>query len=107
VPSARMVDVARALIGDRSIEIEYIGIRPGEKIHEVLVSEEEAPRTYQRGDYLAISPILPELRPAEIEDQPFDRREYSSADDPVDAPAVANLLRRHRMIPDVQVQPAR
>jgi FlaA1/EpsC-like NDP-sugar epimerase len=107
VPTARVVDVARALIGDRSIDIDYIGIRPGEKIHEVLVSEEEAPRTYQRGDYLAISPILPELRPADIEDQPFDRREYSSADDPVDATTVADLLRRHRMIPDVQVQPAR
>jgi UDP-glucose 4-epimerase len=107
VPTARVVDIARALIGDRSIEIEYIGIRPGEKVHEVLVSEEEAPRTYERGEYLAISPILPELRPAEIEDEPFDRREYSSADDPVDAPTVADLLRRHRMIQDVQVQPAR
>ena len=29
VPAARMVDVAAALIGDREIEIEYIGIRPG------------------------------------------------------------------------------
>jgi FlaA1/EpsC-like NDP-sugar epimerase len=107
VPSARMVDVARALIGERSIEIEYVGIRPGEKTHEVLVSEEEAPRTYLRDGYLAISPILPELRPAEIEGEPFDRTEYSSSDDLVDAPAVAELLRRHRMIPDPQVQPTR
>jgi FlaA1/EpsC-like NDP-sugar epimerase len=107
VPSARMEEVARALIGDRSIDIEYVGIRPGEKTHEVLVSEEEAPRTYLRDGYLAISPILPELRPAEIEGEPFDRREYSSSDDLVDASAVAELLRRHRMIPDPQAQPAR
>ena len=33
------------MIGDREIEVDYIGIRPGEKIHEILVSEEEAPRT--------------------------------------------------------------
>ena len=34
-----------ALIGERDIEIVFTGIRPGEKIHEILVSEEEAPRT--------------------------------------------------------------
>ena len=45
LPSARIVDVAAALIGDREIEVEFIGVRPGEKIHEMLVSEEEAPRT--------------------------------------------------------------
>ena len=67
VPAARMVDVAAALIGDRDDRDRVHGIRPGEKIHEVLVSEEEAPRTYERGDYLAIQPILPELRPGEAE----------------------------------------
>ena len=107
VPSARMEDVARALIGNRSIDIEYVGIRPGEKTHEVLVSEEEAPRTYERDGYLAISPILPELRPAEIEGEPFDRTEYSSSEDLVDAAAVTDLLRRNRMIPDEPLEPAR
>ena len=80
-------------------EIEYVGIRPGEKVHEVLVSEEEAPRTYERGDYLAIQPILPELRPGQAEGAPFQGREYSSADNVVDASSVAELLRRHGMIP--------
>ncbi len=37
-------------------------MRPGEKTHEILISEEEATRTVVRGDYLAIAPILPELR---------------------------------------------
>jgi UDP-glucose 4-epimerase len=93
------VDVARALIGERNIEIEYVGIRPGEKVHEVLVSEEEAPRTYERDDYMAIQPILPELRPSQAEGAPFQGREYSSADNVVDASSVAELLRRHGMIP--------
>jgi UDP-glucose 4-epimerase len=99
VPTARVVDVARALIGERNIEIEYVGIRPGEKVHEVLVSEEEAPRTYERDDYMAIQPILPELRPSQAEGAPFQGREYSSADNVVDASSVAELLRRHGMIP--------
>jgi UDP-glucose 4-epimerase len=102
-----VVDVAKALIGDRDIEISYTGIRPGEKVHEVLVSEEEAPRTHERGEYLAIQPILPELRPAEPEGDPFQGREYSSADDLVDADAVHALLERHGMLPGAQPQPAR
>ena len=106
VPTARVVDVARALVGERSIEIEYVGIRPGEKVHEVLVSEEEAPRTYERGDYLAIQPILPELRAGQAEGAPFQGREFSSADNVVDASSVAELLRRHGMIPGYP-QPAR
>lgn len=99
VPTARVVDVAQALIGERPIEIEYVGIRPGEKLHEVLVSEEEAPRTHERNDHLAILPILPELRPAQPEGGPFQGREYSSANDLADTDAVRDLLLRHGMIP--------
>ena len=42
VPSAKVTDIAAALIGDRPIQTIITGIRPGEKIHEILVSEEEA-----------------------------------------------------------------
>src|SRR5918998_3565364 len=44
VPSARVVDVAEVLIDDRPIKTLISGIRPGEKVHEILVSEEEAYR---------------------------------------------------------------
>jgi FlaA1/EpsC-like NDP-sugar epimerase len=107
VPTARMVDVAKAMIGDRQIELEFMGIRPGEKTHEVLVSEEEAPRTYDRGEYLAIQPILPELRPAEVAGEPYQGLEYSSADDLVGPDGVRELLERHGMLPGAQPQPAR
>jgi FlaA1/EpsC-like NDP-sugar epimerase len=60
-PSARVIDIARALIGERSIEIKTVGIRPGEKIHEIMVSEEEAHRTVLRGRWYVIRPLLPEL----------------------------------------------
>jgi FlaA1/EpsC-like NDP-sugar epimerase len=107
VPTARMVDLAKAMIGDREIELEFMGIRPGEKTHEVLVSEEEAPRTYDRGEYLAIQPILPELRPAEVAGEPYQGLEYSSADDLVGPDGVRELLERHGLLPGAQPQPAR
>ena len=71
------------------------GIRPGEKIHEILVSEEEAPRTFHRGERnLVILPLLPELRSEQVEAEPFGDREYSSADDPLDREAVARAAPR-------------
>src|SRR5688572_18000893 len=57
-PSARVVDVAAALIGDLPIQTKITGIRPGEKIHEIMVSEEEAHRTVERGNWYAIRPML-------------------------------------------------
>ena len=60
-PSARVEDVADVLIGDRQIEKVFIGIRPGEKIHEIMISEEECYRTTERDGYYVICPMLPEL----------------------------------------------
>jgi UDP-glucose 4-epimerase len=98
-PSARVVDVARALIGDRAIPVQAIGIRPGEKLHEVLVSEEESPRTVERDGYLVIRPLLPELRsapPAVL--PPFTGAEYGSADDLMEPAAVRQLLEKHGLL---------
>jgi UDP-glucose 4-epimerase len=79
VASARITDIAAVLIGDRPIEMVLTGTRPGEKTHELLVSEEEAHRTFARGAYYVIAPILPELRQGPPEDKPL-QHEYSSAD---------------------------
>jgi len=91
LPAVRIEALARALIGERPIEVEFTGVRPGEKIHEVLVSEEEAPRTFERGDHLAIAPILPELRADQPAGTPFEEREYSSADAVVDPATIPGL----------------
>ncbi|MFM8505148.1 MAG: polysaccharide biosynthesis protein, partial [Acidimicrobiaceae bacterium] len=61
IKAARIVDVVNALIGRKKIEIKETGVRPGEKLHEVLVSQEESLRTISRGDYFAIKSILPEV----------------------------------------------
>ena len=97
VPAARVTDVAAALIGKRKIEIKITGIRPGEKTHEILVSEEERFRTVERGEWYAILPILPELRPAESGETPL-ADEYSSANDLMTPDQVAALLRKQKLM---------
>ncbi|MBK9165605.1 MAG: polysaccharide biosynthesis protein [Acidobacteria bacterium] len=91
VAAAKIVDVAKALMGDADLPIVFTGIRPGEKIHEIMVSEEECYRTVERGDYFAILPVLPEVR-GEDEFTPALSAEYSSKDDNVSGTELRELL---------------
>jgi len=104
VPAARMTDVAHALIGDRRIPIEVTGIRPGEKLHECLVSGEEAIRTYIRGNYYVVAPILPELRNADnYQGEPLGAP-YMSNDDLMGLADTRALLERHHLMVDDDLQ---
>lgn len=103
VPAARMTDLADVLIGDRGIEKTFIGIRPGEKTHEILVSEEEAPRTVERGGFYAILPMLPELR-GEPDEPVALESEYSSADNVMNPPDLAALLKKHKLMVGDRIQ---
>jgi FlaA1/EpsC-like NDP-sugar epimerase len=96
VPSARVIDVAEALIADRPIETKITGIRPGEKVHEILVSEEEAHRTISRGNYYAILPMLPELVSTKVE-SPLEK-EYSSNDILMSKKELTELLKKHHLM---------
>jgi FlaA1/EpsC-like NDP-sugar epimerase len=100
-PSARIIDFANALIGDRKIEVKIIGIRPGEKVHEVLVSEEEAERTVERDGYYVIRPMLPELRHPQ-ENQIGLPKEYSSSDNVMSVAEASILLQREFLMPEHQ-----
>ena len=53
-PSYRITDVARAIAPEARHRI--IGLRPGEKTHELLVSQWEAPQTLRRDGHLVICP---------------------------------------------------
>ena len=97
VPAAKVTDIANALIGNQKIETIVTGIRPGEKVHEILVSEEEAYRTLERGIYYVIQPMLPELIAAAKAERPIGR-EYSSADDVMSTNEVVDLLSRHKLM---------
>jgi UDP-N-acetylglucosamine 2-epimerase (non-hydrolysing) len=81
VPTANVADIARALM-TKEVQIVYTGVRPGEKIHEVMVSEEERFRTIERDGYYVILPILPELRD-QRRIEPVLAGEYSSEHDNV------------------------
>lgn len=91
VPAARVVDLAAALINGRSIETVETGIRPGEKVHEILVSEEERFRTVERPDHYVIRPMLPELL-GETAVESTLAGEYSSEDVTLDPDDLKHLL---------------
>ena len=96
VPAARVQDIARVLIGSRPIRIDTTGIRPGEKTHEILVSEEECHRTIARGAHYVIQPILPELR-TEAATEGALTGEYSSGNEVIAPGELAQFLTRHRL----------
>src|SRR5690349_2086740 len=48
-PSATIMNIAHVLIGMRKIELRTVGVRPGEKLHEILISEEEMHHSVARG----------------------------------------------------------
>ena len=95
-PAATVLDIARALIGERPIELSTIGVRPGEKMHEIMVSEEEIHHCVKRGDYYAIRSMLPELR-GEEQPNALDH-EFSSADNVLPYADTLRLLRSHRLM---------
>lgn len=57
IPSMRIIDLAEAVAPECKRKI--IGIRPGEKINEVLIIEEEAKHTKEFKDYFIIEPEFP------------------------------------------------
>jgi FlaA1/EpsC-like NDP-sugar epimerase len=95
VPAARILDLAQCLVGDRDVPIRISGIRPGEKIHEVLISQEEAWHTVKKDRFYAIKPLLPELREEKI-NQAIDK-EYSSKDSLMTIKDIKKMLTTYRL----------
>jgi UDP-N-acetylglucosamine 4,6-dehydratase len=54
IPSMKIVDLAKA-VGPKC-RVEYVGVRPGEKLHEALLTEEETGRTVDAGQYFIVKP---------------------------------------------------
>jgi UDP-N-acetylglucosamine 4,6-dehydratase len=57
IPSTSIVDLARIIAPEA--ELDVVGIRPGEKLHEVLVHEDEARPTLERENMYVVTPTLP------------------------------------------------
>lgn len=57
IPSYKILDVAKAI--SPSCKLELVGVRPGEKIHEEMISETDSLNTYDCGKYYVINPSHP------------------------------------------------
>ena len=56
IPSMRVTDMAKAV--DPNAKQVVVGIRPGEKLHEQMIGQEDAPYTYEYEDYYKILPSI-------------------------------------------------
>jgi len=56
IPSYKILDVAKAVAPE--CKIEYVGIRPGEKIHEEMITETDSIHTVEFDDYYVILPSM-------------------------------------------------
>ena len=59
IPSYNIMDLAKAI--DKNCKIKIIGIRPGEKIHEEMISISDSNNTYDIGNYFVILPHIMNL----------------------------------------------
>jgi len=55
IPSMNIMDLVQAIAPD--CKVDYIGIRPGEKLHEVLLSEDESRHALELDDMYVIRPL--------------------------------------------------
>jgi UDP-N-acetylglucosamine 4,6-dehydratase (inverting) len=65
VPSMNVIDIAKTI--NPSAKFNIIGIRPGEKIHEQLISSDEAKTTYDCGDFYKIYSVTSDINPSQNE----------------------------------------
>ncbi|WP_456273267.1 UDP-N-acetylglucosamine 4,6-dehydratase (inverting) [Bacillus sp. AK031] len=57
IPSMKVVDLAEAIAPE--CEIKIVGIRPGEKLHEAMINEDDARQTLEYDTYYVIQPEFP------------------------------------------------
>lgn len=60
IPSYRILDIAKAIGPD--CELKIVGIRPGEKVHEEMITPSDSFYTYDLGKYYAILPASPKWK---------------------------------------------
>jgi FlaA1/EpsC-like NDP-sugar epimerase len=97
-PAANVINLAKALIGERKTPIEITGIRPGEKMHEIMISEEEIHHTVERNGYYIIKSMLPELNDMPKKTDLVLKKEFSSEDWVLNFDQTIDLLKKHNLL---------
>lgn len=93
IPSMRVTDLATAIAPEAKLEI--VGIRPGEKLHEEMISIDDARRTLDAGDRYVIQPEFPWWENSHLKGTPVPEGfAYTSDrnDDWLDVPALRAML---------------
>jgi UDP-N-acetylglucosamine 4,6-dehydratase len=93
IPSMKITDIAAAMAPDLPIKV--VGIRPGEKLHEMMISSDDARTTVDLGDRYVIEPAFAEYQRAPIDGgQAPEGFSYASDsnDDWLDGPGFLAML---------------
>ena len=56
IPSMKVTEIARSVVPDARLD--FVGIRPGEKLHEQMIGSEDAPHCFEYKDYYKILPAI-------------------------------------------------
>lgn len=67
IPSMKIMDLANAI--DKNNEIQFTGIRPGEKLHEEMISPDDSRRTYIMAGRYVVTPIYAEWGYKELSEE--------------------------------------
>jgi UDP-glucose 4-epimerase len=89
-PAARIIDMAKILCEEagKPFEYEIIGLLPGEKLNEIMLSEEELIRAEDTGGYYKVHPWWSKSNFGAL------NSEYSSVDALVSEQAIRELIAR-------------
>jgi UDP-glucose 4-epimerase len=90
-PAVKILDLARVIAEQANVPFDpvFIGMLPGEKLHEILITEEELPRAADLGSYYVVQPNWVKCGATTVQ------REYSSASNLVSSDAeIVELLRK-------------
>ena len=88
IPSIRIMDLAEAMAP--GLKTKTVGIRPGEKLHEVMCPADDSYHTYEFADHFVIAPSISFLTPVDYSINPLKERgspvpkgfEYNSGTNP-------------------------
>lgn len=98
IKAFNILNVAKAMIGDSGISMETVGIRPGEKKHETLMSSEEMSRAYLlvvgEKTYYSIRPFV--QRPGGIDED--STKPFMSNDDVNDLEETREMLKKNEFV---------
>jgi|TARA_B100000287_G_scaffold435251_1_gene502658 UDP-N-acetylglucosamine 4,6-dehydratase len=82
IPSIKIVDLAKVI--NEKKPIKFIGLRPGEKLHEIMISKDDARLTEDRGNYYIIHPTI------NIWDRKRSMRKLKTVDDNFEYSSLTN-----------------